>query len=759
VDDLDGEPYYVESPDPWQSSSVGFRGRCRLVAGIPTLGNGQWARWTPDLPAAGFYAVYFYLPPIMNGRNRALYVVKSSIATPDSQHINQNINSGNWIMLGVYFFNQGMDGYVEVVNDDSSTAGWAFFADAVRFITCPSEKDIEPVRRNAYNFGDSNIGEAKPWVLRIYNIGGTTLTIYEIRADTPVFQAVSPSFPAYVEPHQYVDVRIHFIPTFERIFTDTLRIFSDDIDEPEVKIPVSGRGTTTTVIVNNDDGPEYYREHVGSWYFSSDAATFEGINNPTSRYSWLSEVGSRAEFIPTIPKPDLYTVYMAVPPTMNASDHALYEVHPFGSRVDSVYLNQNNNYQNVWKPIGTYYFPQGRENSVYVVNDGTGRGAVLRADMIKFVSVSSIADIELAGTLYDFGEVSVDSFGVRSVKVYNLGSQDLTLTGATTRTPYFDVISPAIFPITVNALDSINVVVRFSPEEIRDYADTLTITSNDIDEPEVYAYLRGTGIGLTVIVDNSDPAPIFTMGPTDTTWHPSTSQYGVNKNSLYSFIRANPGAWVQWVPNIPQSGEYDVYASQIPGSSNSTKNAPYIIQPFGVPPETVLVSQYRRGTDELWAYLGRFYFVQGTLSWIKLVNDTTITLMDMEGVNEPSVIRADAIKVTEPGVTGVKERPFASLLRSFHLYPNYPNPFNPETTIRFDIPIKSQVSLRIYNVLGQEVRTLVNEKKRPGTYSVTWNGRDKFRRAVSSGVYFVLLEAKPDRNIRVVRVNKMLLIR
>ena len=61
----------------------------------------------------------------------------------------------------------------------------------------------------------------------------------------------------------------------------------------------------------------------------------------------------------------------------------------------------------------------------------------------------------------------------------------------------------------------------------------------------------------------------------------------------------------------------------------------------------------------------------------------------------------------------------------FSLYQNFPNPFNPVTKIRFDIPSVEtihELSLRIYDVLGREVATLVNQQLKPGTYEVDWDG-------------------------------------
>ena len=75
----------------------------------------------------------------------------------------------------------------------------------------------------------------------------------------------------------------------------------------------------------------------------------------------------------------------------------------------------------------------------------------------------------------------------------------------------------------------------------------------------------------------------------------------------------------------------------------------------------------------------------------------------------------------------------------FELYQNYPNPFNPVTKIKFEIPKSSFISLIIYNILGKEIETLVNEKLSLGSYEVDWNASGK-----PSGVYFYRLMTMPD---------------
>ena len=71
----------------------------------------------------------------------------------------------------------------------------------------------------------------------------------------------------------------------------------------------------------------------------------------------------------------------------------------------------------------------------------------------------------------------------------------------------------------------------------------------------------------------------------------------------------------------------------------------------------------------------------------------------------------------------------------FEVFQNYPNPFNPTTTISYAIPTGSFVSLKIYDILGREVRTLVNTEQKPGVYNTVWNGDNNFGNKVASGIY------------------------
>tara|TARA_S200000501_G_scaffold367132_1_gene403019 strand:- start:1399 stop:1704 length:306 start_codon:yes stop_codon:yes gene_type:complete len=90
----------------------------------------------------------------------------------------------------------------------------------------------------------------------------------------------------------------------------------------------------------------------------------------------------------------------------------------------------------------------------------------------------------------------------------------------------------------------------------------------------------------------------------------------------------------------------------------------------------------------------------------------------------------------------------------FILYPNYPNPFNPITTIRYDLPDDAHVTLTIHDLMGREVITLVDGPTPAGSKFTQWNARDEQGKAVSAGVYLYKIQAG-----NFVDIKKMILLK
>ncbi|MDZ7342131.1 MAG: T9SS type A sorting domain-containing protein [candidate division KSB1 bacterium] len=109
--------------------------------------------------------------------------------------------------------------------------------------------------------------------------------------------------------------------------------------------------------------------------------------------------------------------------------------------------------------------------------------------------------------------------------------------------------------------------------------------------------------------------------------------------------------------------------------------------------------------------------------------------------------------------TEIEKTPESNLPEQFYLYPNYPNPFNAMTTISFDLPFSSDVTLEIYNIMGKKVRTLLADQKPAGHFEVQWDGTDESKQSVASGIYFCRLSATKSSRQPVTLVNKLLLLR
>ena len=83
---------------------------------------------------------------------------------------------------------------------------------------------------------------------------------------------------------------------------------------------------------------------------------------------------------------------------------------------------------------------------------------------------------------------------------------------------------------------------------------------------------------------------------------------------------------------------------------------------------------------------------------------------------------------------------------------NYPNPFNPTTTINYDLPAEGLVTLKIFNTLGELVNTVVNEFQSAGYRSATWNGKDFSGNKVTPGVYLIWTASNTEKGRKVGKV-------
>jgi hypothetical protein len=180
-------------------------------------------------------------------------------------------------------------------------------------------------------------------------------------------------------------------------------------------------------------------------------------------------------------------------------------------------------------------------------------------------------------------------------------------------------------------------------------------------------------------------------------------------------------------------------------------------------PDSAMVSMIAPGFGKWWegsrvllfTYTFLVYIDPGSCQWCKICLDSTywhpnnnLAFSRYDAVNYvprhflPTCDSVSGVKWIE-GATDGENRP-----NTFFVSQNYPNPFNPQTNFKFSLPQASHVKIDIFNILGQRIKTLVDEDMKAGVYLVDWDGKDEKGVEISSGVYFYRVTAGDFSDIR-----------
>ena len=133
---------------------------------------------------------------------------------------------------------------------------------------------------------------------------------------------------------------------------------------------------------------------------------------------------------------------------------------------------------------------------------------------------------------------------------------------------------------------------------------------------------------------------------------------------------------------------------------------------------------------------GLVFHHQGDKVLMYSMGDLSLTGDKVNLFELPDGVTIASAKVAGPGGQRY-ETSVAVVPETFAVHQNYPNPFNPSTSIQIDLPELTRVSVVIYDAVGREVHTLVNEEFLPGYHTLSWNGTDRSGRQVASGIYFI----------------------
>lgn len=195
--------------------------------------------------------------------------------------------------------------------------------------------------------------------------------------------------------------------------------------------------------------------------------------------------------------------------------------------------------------------------------------------------------------------------------------------------------------------------------------------------------------------------------------------YGNSKSLLHAV--GDGSSYVKYNLNVPKEAEYYVYAWWVASSNRSTAT-PYIVSHKN---GTTTVNMNQTQGNATWNLVGKFTFQGNSNDYVKITN---------AGSPAGSYVVADAIKIVSFDPTLSSQEDLSNKSLDFALEQNFPNPFNPYTTISYSLPFDSYASLKIFDALGREVAVLVNEFHKAGNYSIQFNASN-----LKSGTYIYVL--------------------
>ncbi len=651
----------------------------------------------------------------------------------------------------------------------------------------------------------------------VYNLGSEPLIISGFASQTTRFSITTPT-PIVIPPGGKSEITIKFAPLGEEVTIDTLAILSNDALEPEALLPVIGEGINYNFVLNASDGTEPHwnappnssYEELGAflnssagkstWTYPIPGGNLNGRvtleNNPVAAFYKFT--------LPDTIYGAFYLEYSGPVYSSNAARNVTIDVvTPFFTntepalgdtqRVTGFDSRLSVSVAKPWARLGgnkVFTLNGGGLTTIRFTHPSQGNADYLRADLLRVRAVPIAPDISTNLDPYrviNFGAVSIFD----SVRLAEYNYQRNFVLSSNGETPLiidtmylsdgnaYKIDNLPRFPASLPAIDGqYNLFVSFLPNLIESFTDTLSIHSNDEQDPVIKIVLIGRGVGTGITVDNTEetnfifPADIIPAGtPKDNSnmhkWFEYVNAGAVNGTGLYTHIYFTPETDVQkfeWFPYFPfnpnnpginEADSFDVYAQVPVLSPNSSPAVKYRVKHFnGI--TDVVISQLNRTLNNGKIPLGRFTFIRGgkdspgsgtIYGSVELINDTALVsaYYANESINpalqDTFVLRADAIIFEEASdvVTVVEE---VNLLPTeYYLSQNYPNPFNPSTQIRFALPQSSAVELKIYDVLGREVSTLLNGEYNAGTYTVEWNGRNNYGAQVASGMYIYRIKA------------------
>ncbi|MBN2571611.1 MAG: T9SS type A sorting domain-containing protein [Ignavibacteriales bacterium] len=458
-----------------------------------------------------------------------------------------------------------------------------------------------------------------------------------------------------------------------------------------------------------------YSEISGSWSTSTncawgtDSRTAQVSSNDSAIIKWNLQNSMST----------IYNLFYQIPSLSNPPEKISFFLYDDDVCIDTINFATGLTSKK-WNYITTNYITESGNDYVLVKYYGNTSGTTnAAADVIKISPLVRDIDLIINEEVVYLGEISIDDTIYYELPIFNAGISKLIINNISSKNGY--LLSQDSLPISVAPMSGLKINLKFSFNELGYFTDTLIIQSNDPVQVETTLPIF-VDVNLPIVfLDNDDLLNYFEFG----NWHTSVVQvYG--PSSRYVYLSDGPGKYAEFTTMLEQDGTYEIFEI-VPTTVNSSNYALYSIFINDVLMDTVVIDQNLNSGN--WVKLGQYYLPNFTPIKIRVMNTGRYTAGD--------VLRADAIKIqmlTE-GVN-IFDKKDKNIPSTFSLEQNYPNPFNPITIITYQMPVTSKVNLKIYDILGQEIITLVDEEKPPGVYKIDFNAG-----SLASGIYICQLRA------------------
>ncbi len=469
-----------------------------------------------------------------------------------------------------------------------------------------------------------------------------------------------------------------------------------------------------------------YAEVSGSWApattpsWGTDARVAQLSGTDTARARWSFTVPQRTAYNIFLQVPSVGTPADSVVVRIRTADSTLYEA----ALTHAIAANQ-------WVPICTLTLPADTALQVDVAAGGASQaGKQLAADVLRISALVRARELVVVDDPLDLGSVKQDDTLHTVIRLLNRGSGNLTVTGLTDHTGH--LTAAGTFPLIVAPNGSADLPVLYRQSELGEIIDTAYVASDDPRHPLWTIAVSGSVVPYYEVVDNDDSASYSETG----TWNKSVAQ-AYRSSSRYAWL-TTVGAKATFHFVLEKTGEFEV-SEIVPTTVNAANSALYVIETAGLVDS---VYQDQNAGSGGWVALFRHWLTANVPVTVSVINNGRSTA--------GAVLRADAIRLALlPEITAVPPADGTPIPTQFVLQPNYPNPFNPSTKITYAVPSPRPVRLSVIDLLGREVRILVDERQAAGWHTVTFDAS-----ALSSGMYLLRIQAGPE-----VRTQKMLLLK